>query len=259
MQRTSRLVTLQGALNFRDLGGYPTAEGGEVRWGQVYRSAALHRLTTADLIAVADLGLQVVYDLRSADERERSPSILPDGIRTEWLPIGGRAANTQGLSDLIVAGSLGEVPEDFLLQIYEAMVRDAAPTFGQLLTMLAASDGMPALFHCTAGKDRTGMTAALLLSLLGVDEQTILDDFELSAVLYTDQQMSRLRLRRRIEDDGMDLDHYRRVFGAPRESMATVLTGLGERHGSIEAYLLDEAAVTPEVIATLRARLVEAP
>ena len=257
MPPETRHVTLQGALNFRDLGGYPTPDGGQVRWGQVYRSAALHRLTTADLVDVDRLGLKVVYDLRAADELERSPSILPDGIRTEWLPIGGRAANTKGLGDLLVAGRLGEIPDDFLLQTYEAMSRDAAQTFGQLLTMLASDDGTPALFHCTAGKDRTGMTAALLLSVLGVDEETILDDYELSAVHYTDQQMSRLKLRRRIEDDGMELDHYRRVFGAPRDAMATALTSMRERHGSIETYLLEEAAVTPAVIATLRARLID--
>ena len=123
--------------------------------------------------------------------------------------------------------------------------------------MLASDDGTPALFHCTAGKDRTGMTAALLLSVLGVDEETILDDYELSAVHYTDQQMSRLKLRRGSRTTGWSSTTTAGCFGAPRDAMATALTSMRERHGSIETYLLEEAAVTPAVIATLRARLID--
>ena len=110
MPPETRHVTLQGALNFRDLGGYPTPDSGQVRWGQVYRSAALPRLTTADLVDVDRLGLKVVYDLRAADGLERSPSILPDGIRPEWLPIGGRAANTKALAISSLRAGSGRFP-----------------------------------------------------------------------------------------------------------------------------------------------------
>ena len=174
----ARIVALQGGTNFRDLGGYPTAGGGHVRWGRVYRSGALHRLTAVDLATLDRLGLRVVYDLRADEERAYAPSILPDGIRCEFLPVGGTAARTKELTDLFVEGRLGDIPPDFLLRIYDAMAEVAAPTFGRLLTKLAEPEGTPALFHCTAGKDRTGLTAALLLSVLDVDEAAILDDYE---------------------------------------------------------------------------------
>ena len=250
-----RVIALEGGANFRDLGGYGATDGGRVRWGLVFRSAALHRLTASDLVAIERLGLRVVYDLRAEAERDGAPSLLPDGVRREWLPIGGTAAQTKELTDLVLEGKLAEVPPDFLVRIYEGMAEVAAPTFGRLLTGLAEPDGSPALIHCTAGKDRTGMGAALLLSVLGVDEETILDDYELSAAHYTDHQVARLRAK--LADAGIDVAHYRAVFGAPRHALAALLATLRERHGSVEGYLQDEAGVAPEVFEQLRARLLE--
>ena len=219
-----RLVPLQRGRNFRDLGGYHTAGGGQVRWGLVFRSASLHRLTDADLITLDRLGLRVVYDLRGDEERERAPSVLPDGVRCELLPIGGTAAKTKELTDLVLAGRLAEVPPDFLVRIYDAMVDVAAGTFGRLLTGLAEPEGLPALFHCHAGKDRTGIVAALLLLLLGVDERTVLDDYQLSGIHYTEHQLAAVQAR--PADTGVDVERYRAVFGTPRHAMATVLAGL---------------------------------
>jgi protein-tyrosine phosphatase len=137
------------------------------------------------------------------------------------------------------------------------MADAAAPTFGRLLTLLAEPDGTPALFHCTAGKDRTGVGAASLLSVLGVGDAAILDDYELSAVHYTEREIA--RLQRKLEDAGIDVERYRAVFGAPRHAMATLLATLGERYGSVEGYLQQEAGVAPEVFSELRSRLVEVP
>jgi protein-tyrosine phosphatase len=254
---SERVIALQGGANFRDLGGYDTTDGGRVRWGLVFRSAALHRLTATDLVTIERLGLRVVYDLRGAQERDVAPSMLPDGVRCELLPVDGTGAETKELTDLVLEGKLADVPPDFLVRIYEAMAEVAAPTFGRLLTRLADPDGVPALIHCTAGKDRTGMSAALLLSVLGVDEEAIVDDYELSAAHYTDRQVARLRLK--LADAGIEVDRYRAVFGAPRHAMATLLATLRERHGSVEGYLQDEAGVAPEVFTELRARLVEVP
>jgi protein-tyrosine phosphatase len=253
----ARLVALEGAPNFRDIGGYRTADGGQVRWGRVYRSAALHRLTEVDVAAIKRLELRVVYDLRMDEERGRAPSILPDGLRCELLPIGGTAAKTKELTDLVLQGNLRRVPPDFLVRIYESMIESSAFTFGRLLTKLSEAGNTPALFHCTAGKDRTGISAALLLSILAVDEVTILDDYELSNIHYTESQIARLKVK--FENGGIDADRYRAVFGAPRHAMATLLATLRERYGSAESYLREEAGAAPEVFSALRAQLVEAP
>ncbi len=249
----SRLVVLQGGSNFRDIGGYASAGGGNVRWGRIYRSAALDRLTGADLVAVGRLGLRVVYDLRGEEERQRAPSLLPEGISSQSLPIGGAAAKTRELTDLLVEGRVEALPPDFLERIYEGMAESAASTFGRLLTGLADPAGTPALIHCTAGKDRTGMSVALLLSVLGVSETDILDDYELSAVHFTEGMIARLKLR----DPDLDLTRYMPVLGAPRSAMASLLVMLRRRYGSVEGYLVGEAGVSPAVLVQLRAQLVE--
>lgn len=251
----ARLVVLEGGSNFRDIGGYPTAGGGNVRWGRVYRSAALDQLTEVDLATVDRLGLRVVYDLRGEPERQRAPSILPAGITSELLPIGGSAAKTRELTDQLAEGKLAELPPDFLARIYDSMAESAAPIFGRLLTGLAGPDGTPGLIHCTAGKDRTGMSVALLLSVLGVAETDILDDYELSAIHFTEVMIARLKSR----DSEADVTRYLPVLGAPRNAMGGLLATLRERHGSVEGYLVDQAGVSPAVLDELRAQLVEAP
>jgi protein-tyrosine phosphatase len=115
-----RFVALEGALNIRDLGGYPTSDGGRVRWGLVFRSGALHGLTATDVATLERLGLRVVYDLRGHEQRDRAPSILPDGVRSEHLPIGWTPEKTKAFTDLILEGRLTEVPFDFLAQFYDA-------------------------------------------------------------------------------------------------------------------------------------------
>jgi protein-tyrosine phosphatase len=252
-----RLVSLEGSSNFRDLGGYPVAGGGRTRWGQVFRSDALHALTVEDLATVGRLGLRVVYDLRAEHERDRAPSVpLPeDDPRRVALSIGGNAGQSREITEWILEGGIDAIDDDFLVETYQQMaVRDAG-TFAELLTGLTAPDGLPALFHCTAGKDRTGMTAALLLSVLGVDETTILDDYELSTTLWTDRRVERMRPR--FEEAGLDIARFRSLFAAPRVAMASLLARLHEQHGTVEQYLLDAGGIDPDVVPELRRLLVQ--
>ncbi|MFI7667726.1 tyrosine-protein phosphatase [Nocardia sp. NPDC049526] len=248
-----RVLTLQGATNFRDLGGYPTVDGGYTRWGMVYRSDAPHRLSIDDLAIIERLGLLVAYDLRTDEERDRSPSALPATVRRIPLTIGGTAAHTRANAEMIRTRP-ADIPDDFLAEMYRRMADFDAGIFGRILTELADADGTPALIHCTAGKDRTGVAAALLLAALGVDETTILDDYELSAIHFTDRRLPRL-LARLPED--VDPARYRAVFGAPRLAMATLLTTLREQHGSIEGYLRTRAGLSASTLTALRDRLVQ--
>jgi protein-tyrosine phosphatase len=250
-----RLVALEGTLNFRDLGGYRTSGGGRTRWGRVFRSDALHALTVEDVALVGQLGLRVVYDLRHDVERSRNPSVLPPAVRAEVLSIGGSAGETKEITERILDGELDGIDDAFMAGVYERMALQDAPVFGRLLTGLTDLDGLPALFHCTAGKDRTGLTAALLLSVLGVDEQQILDDYELTGRYWTETRIARLRPK--FEQAGIDISRFQSLFGVPREAMAGTLRALHERHGTVDRYLVDAGEVEPEVLDELRARLVQ--
>jgi protein-tyrosine phosphatase len=252
-----RLVPLEGAANFRDLGGYRTSDGGRTRWGLVFRSDALHALTVEDVALVSRLGLRVVYDLRRDAERERMPSVeLPEGdVRRVLLAIGGSAGETREITDRIFSGEFEAIGDDFLVDAYQNMAEHDAPTFASLLTGLTDPDGLPALFHCTAGKDRTGMSAALLLSVLGVDEQTVLDDYVLSTTVYSDRRMEQLRPR--FERHGVDIERFRSLFTAPRHAMESLLAVLHERHGGVDRFLVDAGGLAPEVLDELRTVLVQ--
>ncbi|SHN08145.1 tyrosine-protein phosphatase [Actinacidiphila paucisporea] len=249
-----RVVPLEGASNFRDLGGYRTADGGRTRWGMVFRADAPDRLTAADLAAIDQLGLRVAYDLRTDDERTKAPSALPAAVRHVPFAIGGDASRPNPLGDLFRSGRVAEVPDDLLHRIYLDMGEQDAAVLGRVLTGLAAPDGLPAVIHCTAGKDRTGMAVALLLSVLGVDDATVLDDYTLSSVYFSERRVAHLLPR--LAKLGLDLARYREVFGAPRHAMAATLEALRGRYGSVEDYLTGPGGVTPGTIATLRERLV---
>jgi protein-tyrosine phosphatase len=252
-----RRVPLEGAANFRDLGGYRTADGGRTRWGLVFRSDALHALTVEDAALVGRLGLRVVYDLRGDHERRRHPSVeLPDGdVRRVLLGIGGAAGESKEITERILDGEIPEITEEFLVGAYQQMAERDPTTFVALLTGLTDPDGLPALFHCTAGKDRTGMTAALLLRLLGVDEETVLDDYELSTAHWSEHRIALLRPS--FERAGIDIERFRPLFVAPRVAMASLLSILRDAHGGVEGYLVEAGGMDPEAVAELRRLLVQ--
>jgi protein-tyrosine phosphatase len=257
--RGDRLVPLEGALNFRDLGGYVGLDGRTVRWGLVFRSDALHELTERDLQTLQALDLRAVYDLRRTYERERQPTVLPasNGHRSIHLVVGDDpdATNAPDTIELILRGELVEADDQYMIDVYGEMLLDGAGTFGRLLTHLTEDDGLPALFHCAAGKDRTGIAAALLLSVLGVDEETILDDYELSTHYRSNKRIEVLRPQ--IEAAGVDVEKVRPFLSARRPVMAATLRHLHEGHGGVEAYLTGPSGMRAETLGELRSLLLE--
>ncbi|MCU1372813.1 MAG: protein tyrosine/serine phosphatase [Actinomycetia bacterium] len=257
MVGAERLVTLEGAVNFRDLGGYPTAGGGRTRWGHVFRSDALHALTVEDAAFVGQLGLRVVYDLRSDVERDRWPSVLGESVRSVQLAIGGATSQTKEITERILDGEIEGIDDEYMAAAYHHMAANDAGTFAALLTGLTDPGGLPALFHCTAGKDRTGMTAAMLLSVLGVDEDAVLDDYELTSRYWTDHRVAGLQPK--FAAAGIDIARFAALFSAPRGVLATWLATLRQQHGTIDRYLVEEGGMEPEAIDELRRLLVVQP
>jgi protein-tyrosine phosphatase len=255
-----RLVPLEGALNFRDLGGYAGRDGRTVRWGLVFRSDALHELTDVDRARLQAIGLRAIYDLRKAHERVRQPTALvvdEVGHRDVHLPVDDDPAAEPGpeLLDQILDGSLPEADDGFMADIYADILLRGAPVFGRLLTHLTEDDGLPALFHCAAGKDRTGLAAALLLAVLGVDESVILEDYELTNVYRSNRRIEALRPM--IEAAGVDVEKVRPFLSARRPVMEATLRHLHEQHGGVEAYLLGPAGMSPATLDRLRDLLLE--
>jgi protein-tyrosine phosphatase len=235
-----RLVPLESAPNFRDLGGYRVAGGGRTRWGLVFRSAGLSRLSVADRVLFDRLGLRTVYDLRRDDEREREPSTHEvRAVPLSLMPGRPRPTDPDGVQ--------------FLRELYVEILDQSAHHLATLLTGLTDPEALPALFHCSAGKDRTGLTAGLLLALLGVADADILDDYQL-----TERHLGPIppELHQLLVEDGWHPEAILTSGGAPRHLMAEAIDGVRGRFGSVEAYLVEAGGMEREVPDELRRLLV---
>jgi protein-tyrosine phosphatase len=173
-------VWFEACFNFRDLGGYPTVDGGSLRWRTLYRSDTLHRLTSADAEAFAELGVRTVIDLRSATEIEDYGRIRSDAGFEDWhhAPMLDNLRLRPREDDELLTEASTEAlpPAEHYFQIIESFSASVAQSF----KLLASPGALPAVFHCTGGRDRTGMVAALMLEVVGVPDEIIADDYLLT-------------------------------------------------------------------------------
>ncbi len=240
-----RHIVLDGCLNFRDLGGYPTAHRRRVRWRQLFRSDSLHLLSPDDVRLVREqLGLGCVVDLRSTAElhKEGRGLLEAQAMRFHHLPLFDGERRDRG--DQPAFANLGE--------LYFVMLDYAAGAVGNVVTALADTD-CPAVFHCAAGKDRTGVISAVLLGLLDVPDEVIVADYAVSRehiAAITERLMSLEGYRAILTELPPDTMH------AEPETMVTLLTRVREKHGSMEAYARS-AGVPAEAIAALRGRMLD--
>jgi protein-tyrosine phosphatase len=245
-----RVVPLQGCSNLRDLGGYRTAEGRKVRFGRVFRSASLAGLTEADMTVFAATGIRTICDLRCEGESARAPSRLPggrDAPEVVRLPIEPRVGAS--LRDLLAREEATcEDVHDLLRTAYAAYATDHLPRYRALFDLLLRDERLPLLFHCSAGKDRTGFGAALLLSALGVPRETVIADY-----LATNRIWKR---ERALPPDTPD-DVREALLSAHQPLLESALDRAVAGHGSPEALLENGLGLDQSRLARLRATLLE--
>lgn len=240
-------MPLEGCHNLRDLGGYPTRDGRRLRWRQLYRADALGRLTPADTQLLREsFGIRSVIDLRHAREQQRNGiAAIADGeaVRLLHLPL-----NRENVPDD------DPVPDmDDLGTVYLWIARGVGPVLARTISAMAHDEAMPLIFHCAAGKDRTGIVAATLLDLLGVPDELIVADYALTELVAAGA---------RPEDRAAAFTLYREQ-GAPPEAlnarpehMQRFLEGMRDLHGSLRDYLAP-FGLSDAVVDRLRARLLE--
>jgi protein-tyrosine phosphatase len=179
------VVALEGGSNFRDLGGYATAQGRTVRRGSVFRSAHLGTLTDADRLAIGRLGVRTVVDLRGVNEAAETPHRV-EGLGCRIVGAHIEPGVGEKIRGAVADGSATPfVMMGFLTDHYRDYPRRCAPGFRTLFATLSEDDHRPLVFHCTAGKDRTGFASALLLTLLGVPWETVMEDYLRTNDLWT--------------------------------------------------------------------------
>jgi len=221
-----RKLPLSGCFNFRDLGGYPTSDGRRVRWRRLFRADGLTRLDASDCEQLGELGLATVIDLRTAgelDERGRFPEGYFE-FEYHHLP----------MTDVLVAEEdLARYSEPtFVTSRYLRLFSEGSDAITQAITVLASPGALPAVFHCSAGKDCTGILAALVLGFLGVREEMIVVDYALSG-----EAMRNLLdwLKTEYAETADEVERYApAVMSAHPEAMAEFLARLGQDYGSFE-------------------------
>ncbi|GJM42118.1 MAG: protein-tyrosine-phosphatase [Ardenticatenaceae bacterium] len=249
-----RALPLQKGVNFRDAGGYYTKDGQMMRLGKLYRSGSLSRLAEADLAYLQRLGIRLVSDLRSSGEREKHPDRLPDveGLVERPLPMDSvdRWERLRGAYTVLFRkGKL----DDYLLDGYTRVVLDSnAHHVREFFQRLADPAQLPALIHCTAGKDRTGVLIALLLLTLGVPEKTVVADYTMSNHFYAYFRQGIAAELKQALPWGANVDDLQDLLLVKAKTLQGALTHLRQKYGSLDSYLRDAAGISDETIAQLR-------
>lgn len=253
-----RRLPLDGAYNFRDLGGYASADGRTVKWGVLYRSGALGDLSDEDVSYLARLDLARVVDFRSAAEREREPDRLPPGPKVVERPIRGEGLDPRVLQDRVLSGDAsGDELAELLVEGNRAFVTEFAPQYRAFLHALAEPGNLPTLFHCTAGKDRAGFAAALALMAVGVPRDAIMRDYLLTNRYSEDHTRSTLRVIRFASLFRADPASIRPLFEARESYLQAAFDTIDAKYGGTEAYLRDGLGVDDALRARLEASLLD--
>ena len=238
---TNRELRLEVAHNVRHIGGYRTSDG-RTTTDSIVRSASLHRLTGAGVQALADSGIRTIVDLRSKVERERdvTPDLDHTGVRNVIAPVFEQDHSPVGMDT--------EFPGYAV--IYQRMLESGRNAYRTLFETIADSpDGV--LFHCAAGKDRTGVAAALMLGLAGVEPETIVEDYRVSFELLEPLLTEWLP---KMAERGIDEARGRQLMASNPEDMAATLEHIDTLYGSAAGYL-ESIGLSPATMSAARARL----
>jgi protein-tyrosine phosphatase len=257
-------IVVASVPNLRDVGGWPTSDGGVVRRGLVYRSTELADLRDEDVPALARLGIRFIYDLRTDAERAAMPDRALPGAEHVVADVMKDVSNAvpaqlaKAVSDPAVATPLldgGKAVTTFEAGYRMIVSRPSAlAAYHRLFSDLAGADHRPALFHCTTGKDRTGWAAAALLNVLGVSSDDVLREY----LLTNEQLLPALQpVFDRFRAAGGDPDLLLPVLGVRREYLEAAFDETRARYGTMEAYFRDGLGIDDDTVAALRAALVE--
>jgi protein-tyrosine phosphatase len=238
--QTQRHLPIKGTYNVRDLGGYAT-QTGQTQWGRLLRADALHRLDSDGVDALLANGVTTVIDLRHGDELVHQPN-----------PFNGHDAVVYHNVSLFAAFAPSLMSEgDLLLELYKTALTQRQTALAEVLQLIADAPSGAVLFHCTAGKDRTGIDAALLLGVAGVEAELIVEDYALTAAMIAPiiAEITEGAVAR-----GADPKGFQRLLAAEPATMVATLAFIRDEFGGMDAYL-DRIGLTAATVERLRNRL----
>ncbi|PEY39618.1 protein-tyrosine-phosphatase [Bacillus cereus] len=253
-----RRLPLQGAFNFRDLGGYETSDGCKVKWGKLYRSEELAGLTEWDIAYLQQSGLKLICDYRTDFEVTHKPNPSITGARQVCIPVMQDIAKDLNINEFFQVGDLSMLgkPGEYLVKMNQGFVEDNE-AFVRFLQLAQDPENLPLVNHCTAGKDRTGFGSALLLLLLGVSEETVMQDYLLSNGFrekLNQKMMAFLGAKLQNEESKEILGA---MFEARAEYLQAAIDEITRKFGSIEMCAEKGLGFTREQLENMKTLLLE--
>lgn len=257
-----RLLNFEGIANFRDLGGYPTHDGREVKWGVLYRSGTLAHSSRSDLEGLAKLGLAAMVDFRSAAEKEEEPDRLPEppGFEVVEIPtLDDGNKMVVEIMERIKSGDFSDMdPDQMMLDANRQFASTFTPQYRQFVRTVQETNGAPILWHCSAGKDRAGFAAAILLRILGVPEDIVLQDYMASREHALEARKTQLTLLRLFSGQEA-ADKMTTLMGVEEDWLRAGFAEIDASWGSFDNYVREGLGLSHENIEQLRDRLLVAP
>lgn len=218
-------LPMEGAYNFRDLGGIKTTEGKSVKWGKFFRSDDLMNLTDADLEYLAELSILSIIDFRTEEEVKVSPDRLHALLNTYWLPISTASLSKEAIVRASASLSLDKLMKDSYIDLVSS--KECMDCYRKFFAVITDTKKIPVIYHCSAGKDRTGMASALLLAALGVEENLIVENYLESNANLKDKYNSVIEKYPQLEP----------MFSVKADYLTSAFEYLKTEYGSVEKYL----------------------
>ena len=262
-----RHIELQGQSNFRDLGGYQTRDGRSVKWGEVYRSGRLPKLSEEDVTRLESLGIHTVVSLLTTDDVEvYGHDRLPAGARGVALPIDSDTATelANRATAALKTGDFSKIPVELNPEIHRLLVHDGQEQYAALLRLIADAANRPLVFHCSHGVHRTGTGAAILLSALGVPWETVREDYLLSNQYRHDEVQNRLAQLRQmaaekqgVAPEQVDMGNMEAFLIQQRSYIDASYDEMVNTYGSVDTFIRDSLGLDDKQINRLRDELLE--
>jgi protein-tyrosine phosphatase len=252
-----RILNVEGVANFRDIGGYAAADGKHIRWGLYYRTGMLGDLTESGRAMLRALNIRWVCDLRLLEEVSQNPDRVRDNpqIRYSHKPLTTPDDTRQRLQALLFDRS--KLSQLMLESYTQVFLDDNAQLYGEVLRELLQPGALPAVVHCTAGKDRTGIATMLLMLALGVDEATIIADYSLSNYYFSTFRAYTADVVRKLRWFGLNANALTPLLVAQPDILRASLDYLRSKYGGADRYLKEAVGLTDAEIAALRALFLE--
>jgi protein-tyrosine phosphatase len=245
-----RVIHLKGTTNTRDIGGYQTSGPGTLRWGQIIRSDNLSRLTASDFQKLEEIGLKTVIDLRTQKEHDQSPTVWmgDNPPRFFHFPVGDANNNWFTAQRKMMKRNrfTQEQSLEHMVEGYRMIAEEGTSSYQKLMELVLDESNWPVLIHCNAGKDRSGVGIALILETLGVDRETIMEEYLLTneisrieekAVLLSKESKNFSRGNRFSK--GVSASAWLPIVGVRAEMLEAFYASVDEKYGSMDAFLTE--------------------